>query len=739
MTVERLRLSGLVSLLFICVFVINYGGQLHNWTHQLPGSGEDGAKNYYTIAYHVEHGTSFAHFAGMNAPYGEHVLYTDNQPLVSNSLRLLNKILPISEMLPWLLPWLIVLSYMLGAYFLAISLKSLGVSFWLSAAGAVGIMFLSPQWLRLSGHYSLAYGVVIPMCIWLLTQYAKSDRKKWLIYLTAAIVLSGFIHPYFLVMSALGSGLIVMAIELNSSTLTSFKPYLTSGVILLFPVILFQLIMMVTDNVNDRPDTPYGYLNYKATLSSVFLPLDLAYGGFLHSLFPNTFKPSAEGPFYLGLATVAGLIGTTALTLKSIWSKRSMQNLPLGPSFKWMLFASPILVLSVGLPFVLEPFESWLEHMGPLRQFRGIGRFSFVFYYTAGILTIVWIQRLFKASGITRFGAMALIAILYFEGYQFSRFVSDRTSSGTKEFANLSFAQDEYAKYDAIATIPYFHIGSENFRTPHADFIKGQAFKLSLESGLPLTSVQMSRSSLQQTVKQLQLTHELIQSPAILNDSYPEHLLLMVEDGDLSVEEEHLVHRASLRSSHDGYKLYELNSTAFADVLNSNVALLREQASASRLLSNDTSVVKHLSFDNTETGQSFHGAGALRAFRNEWTSIVSKQDAPYLTEVSEVSFWFYIGGQNRGNTQVWFEEKNNSESVRFELSEVCDHFDAIVDDWALVTLNLTKTSEENYFEINLHRDGPEVEIWIDELLIRPSSLSVTKTGNRDVNNRFFEP
>ena len=70
------------------------------YSHQILGADTikygvwgDGYKNYYTLAYYLnyDHG---AHFSGMNYPFGENVLFTDNQPAVAWCLKVVVKIFP---------------------------------------------------------------------------------------------------------------------------------------------------------------------------------------------------------------------------------------------------------------------------------------------------------------------------------------------------------------------------------------------------------------------------------------------------------------------------------------------------------------------------------------------------------------------------------------------------------------------------------------------------------------------
>ena len=52
----------------------------------------DGLKNYFTGAYFVKHDGFGVWSEGMNYPYGEHVVYTDNQPIISMILKAVDMI-----------------------------------------------------------------------------------------------------------------------------------------------------------------------------------------------------------------------------------------------------------------------------------------------------------------------------------------------------------------------------------------------------------------------------------------------------------------------------------------------------------------------------------------------------------------------------------------------------------------------------------------------------------------------
>ena len=52
--------------------------------------GGDGLKNYYTLDYYVKHDSGW-HFSGMNYPYGENIIYTDNQPILALTLQWIDR------------------------------------------------------------------------------------------------------------------------------------------------------------------------------------------------------------------------------------------------------------------------------------------------------------------------------------------------------------------------------------------------------------------------------------------------------------------------------------------------------------------------------------------------------------------------------------------------------------------------------------------------------------------------
>ncbi|MES2622579.1 MAG: hypothetical protein V4615_17150, partial [Bacteroidota bacterium] len=76
-----------------CFLLVYYSHDILNANHLAYGVWGDGYKNFYTLAYYVKHDRGF-HFSGMNFPFGENILFTDNQPFISLVLSNIAKIFP---------------------------------------------------------------------------------------------------------------------------------------------------------------------------------------------------------------------------------------------------------------------------------------------------------------------------------------------------------------------------------------------------------------------------------------------------------------------------------------------------------------------------------------------------------------------------------------------------------------------------------------------------------------------
>ncbi len=729
---QRLQ-SYAYGITFTFSVLLYHGAQIVLWMTQLPASNEDGLKNYFTLAYHVAFDSNPFWFDGMNYPHGEHLVFTDGQPLVGIALWFLDIFLPIAGWLPWLLPLLLIASFYWGGLLLFRILKGEGGSLWLSASLAAGIMLLSPQWFRLGGHYSLAHGIVIPLVIYSLWKWTKGE---WTYRpLMVAIFLSGFVHPYFAAMTAGLTFCFLIVEQLITGAALNRKAWVSSLAIPLSPLLLFQAILWVTDPVGDRPENPYGYLIYRATWRSVLAPANEAYASSMWWL-ESIGDHAVEGSFYIGLLGWVG--GLAALITGLIYSKS--KNL----SFSNMLFlgAIPILLLSLGWPFVWPYFEHLLQAAGPLKQFRGIGRFAWIFYYAANLSAALLLVRLWNRTIAWKALALTGLSLLFFEAWMNKEPLKLSTSGGSSVFSQTTHDSIDAAAFDAILPLPYFHIGSEQCRTQHPSGIVESAFDLSLETGLPLLAVQMSRTSLSQTLDNLAMTRHLMELPSMAASIADDTWLILYDTAHvLPTFQMQLIGRATAIGTFGSKQLLSLEAHVVEDILQSNVTsahYLRNQAEA---IHSDKVALEDVgyAYNGFEDGAFETDQSGMQFRRTDWTPLLKKDLTLGSKAVHELTFWIKATQPGAMNTQLWFWERNGEADVQFGVTEVGDHAIGFLNGWALCKVDLHPSAEGNTFELLLHRDGENLDLWIDEILLRPLDVHLYREGNRlNINNRYYE-
>lgn len=673
------------------------------------------------------------------------MVYTDNQPLVSNTLKILDAVFPVSANLHLLLPMLIFLSLLAGAWCIFLLASKTGSPLWFSIPASVGIMLLSPSLMRIGGHYSLAYGVIIPLHFLLLFRaFERNGFMDW-VWVVLWPFCAAFIHPYFVVMLCLSTACIMLADRLRARPWPGWKWLARMMVAAFLPVLLFQVIMAFTDPVTDRPATPYGFLVYRATWASVFLPLDFSY---FKSL-AHFGEQSVEGGYYVGFFALAG----------SLWSlfgsKRQNAFMPeTATTARYpgtvLLASMPVLLFAVGFPFYIWKFHHLLDYTGPLQQFRGVGRFAFVFFFALNLFAAVSVgRRLHRPyrSGWQTFAALTLLCALAFETWSFSTQVRAVSGSGSALFYDNPWAgklkKEDMGRFAAILPLPYFHVGSENFRTPDRPGIREQSFALSQSTALPLFSVQMSRTSLSQTLHNLEMVGEPTHTPYYIRQGLVEkHILLLVDtEAALPAHQRQLISAATPLSSAGTFELYDLDPESLAAIAEQMAENARYRQPAATLPDSSVVITKNVyfrSFDEIASDHSFHGGGSLSVDRLDWTDLLP--DSLYLSDSVdyELSFWFYAGDQHAVNTQLWLWEYDGQAEVHFGVTEVGDHVTVVEGEWILASLVLKPQKAGNRFRVTLHRDGKRQKIWVDEVLLRPVNADFCRPDQLNLNNRYYD-
>ena len=374
------------SILALLVILFFFGNILRNPNQTYFAPGGDGFKSYYGAIYHLECDSTYFKFEGMNYPYGESVFFTDNQPLLANTVKWIsNNMVDIRENIVGIINLSMIFSVLIAAIFLFLLFNELAVCWWFASLASVGICMLSPQIGRMAGHFSLSHLFWIPAMLYLIIRFSK--KPGW--GLSAIIALVGFLAASMQLYFIGFYGLLLTFYWLfaknwfRESWIARRNSLLHWFLQIGVPFILLEILMISTDPMTDRTSHPYGFLTYLAHPVSVLLP-----GGTPYSFVPKYIRVfnhiDWEAYAFIGIAAPSGSLTGTVLFLKKLFTGKDFWNVSSNsvlPAFFWASFVA--LLLSFGKYFPLYR----LFYMLPMvSSIRNPNKFLQVFQIAAGIL-----------------------------------------------------------------------------------------------------------------------------------------------------------------------------------------------------------------------------------------------------------------------------------------------------------------------------------------------------------------
>jgi len=512
----RLNLISKAGFTYALLFLLSFGIYFFYYHHLILNLNTvlfktegDSLKNYYTYLYHIKNDLEPLNFTGLNFPFGEHIVYTDCQPLLSVIL----KALPLTHgHLIGILHGLILMSFIITPLILFKIFLKLDVNKSIAFFSSLAIAVLSPQIQRLGGHFALAYGCIIPIGILLLLSYFEKSSFKNITPLVVYNFLLFFVHPYF------GLGLSLFCfISILTRTLLQFNRKIFKNLLSMFltgvvPILMFKLFMLVTDTHKNRPDEPYGVdiMGAAASPESVFTP---SFGPFMHFLksIVKSKQVEWEALSYIGIFPLFVMIISVIIFpffLKRFRVRRELAALFItGLFFLFFSFGSHILLLDF---FKLK--------IASLNQFRAFGRFAWYFYFLLPIFLITIFSNVVKSYSfksekivLTGFGM-----VFFFFNMLEAHYLLKNMMEGNFNDRNIFNLQQitasertlidriKASKFQAIIPLPVFHIGSEIYQRNGDESVRPAMF-YSYHTRLPILSVMLSRTSLNETETALEI------------------------------------------------------------------------------------------------------------------------------------------------------------------------------------------------------------------------------------------
>jgi hypothetical protein len=498
----------LAGLLLVAGSFIIYSAYFHhiflNINSLLSSNTLDTLKNYYTFIYHTVNDNDLLEFGGMNYPYGEHVVYTDCQPL----LTFLLKMLPFTHnYLIGVLHALIFGSFIITPFIIYRIFLHLEINRLVAAFCALAITLLSPQFLKINaGHHGLTYAFMIPFAILLCLRYTAHpsfQRALAIMMYSSALFL---IHPYMGFSVSAFCLVTLLPSTLKSNTVSLAGKSANLFLIGIAPALLFRLFMAFTDHHKGRTPEPFGLNEMVENLNSLLAPVFGPFRGLMEEFFlprPQHF----EGHSYLGFFTI--LVSVLFL----LFLPFSFKKLTLKKELSAMLIAALCLLL-VSFGWHRKLMETFHISSVSLNQFRAVSRFAWFFYYALPIFLIPVIYHSCKnRSGTKNFAITAISASVLFllfnlleadalfkmdrEVFWKSRNIFNPQLLTGEEIRNIN--RINAAAPQAIIPLPLYHGGSEMYERPALNSPMQSSMLYSFHCKLPILSAMMSRTSIDET------------------------------------------------------------------------------------------------------------------------------------------------------------------------------------------------------------------------------------------------
>ncbi|MFN0013336.1 MAG: hypothetical protein ACKVU2_02205 [Saprospiraceae bacterium] len=761
----------IVLIACFCLLWLKHGDWLQAPNDYLLGGSPDCFKNYMTSIWHVRHDTSFVHYSGMNYPFGEHVLFTDNQPFFSSAMQWWSRnVSDLTGRTVGVINIFQIISILLGCGVLFLLLRKLHLPVWYAGLVTLGMVFLNPQYGRFDAHFALSHTWVFPLLLLLLCYYEERHSRRYLSLLIGTLVwVAAQFHFYYFGLCALFLGLYTMYQWVREPSLANFRRRFSHLIVMVVvPFALLNLWLHWTDYSTDRPSNPYGIMAYYGQWEGVLLP----YGDFplfkwIEENIIHIRRVNGETMAYAGalaLLFTLWLLKSRFRMFDKTWdeaayhrtNKRFLQGI--------LAAAFILLVFACGFPYAIKGCEWMVNYMGPLRQFRSMGRFTWAYFYVANILAfyIFWNWSLrHKGFGeglparLLR-GGVALLPVLLigWEAYTYQRLRPVGRLANLEKREVAAPAPDhwlnkvDFSKYQALLPLPYYHFGSENLWM-HYNFdhhIRLQT--TALHTGVPDMGVNMSRTSCSQTISSAQFVLEPCQMPTMLNELLDNRPLALFVHApawdDVRKRYAHLIDGAKLVYENPEVKILSLPIDSVRAAVPARSAAVEAERLSKPLQRHGVwqvpgpTFLHYVSFDSLAVPKHvFQGKSAFTGNMKDTTWL---WQAPLSKGNYALSFWVYVKQDMSMNHELKLYENDqaNGAEMQYRHEGMHFHLKAMVNDWALYEMPFEVRSDNAALRMFLFKEHGDQPFVLDEVLIRPQWTDVyRRLDDWTVRNNYW--
>ena len=739
--------------------------------HTVIALGGDSGMTYHAYLYHIlfERGVWTN---CMNYPYGDNITYKGGLPLLSIPLSYLKNVVPISsEAAIGVMHTAISLSYVLAIVYTYKILRLFDARPLLAVLFSCLIILLSPQVFRLLGHFGLTYMCVIPMLFYWSIKYYHSGHWRYPVYICVFGILMSFSHLYF-------GGIIFVWVAFYIPGYFLFvKQDLKAkskhaGMLMLSMVVLFAVLktfFLLTDPVKDRPAFQSGASHHITYRTQIITSPHSPFWDAISARWKDVeiSKDDNEGYTYLGAAAIIVSSISLIMGLALYWKKRD-QLVVSEKGFQpiWLFIAFGALFLAMDVPFRMG--VEWLfDYTYVFKQFRALGRFSWIFYYVITIYVVVVINNWYaKAMANRRYYIAYPVVILPLlvwgtEVKAYADFIRNKNSDGPGYY-NFFFSKFEQPwelflkehsrsknEFQAILALTFSNEGSEKLSVcnDESSWVMTIAGRAALQLHLPIIDAFIARESWSQAERQVRIVGGPFADKPILKQVGAKPFLLLHYDTDsLDMDSKYLLQASDYIGHYSQFYVYACyperiaaNDKKYADSVTALLPYLHE---------GDTCVggsgggfyINH--FDAAGSKDKFFGTGGVGLIKGEDSEFAVVPVSPRSdSQLFELSCWFLLSRNDpyfptiRMDMQDSMGKFITSREILTKLSLDNDGL------WFRASLYFSLPKGCRSIKCILHNHPDPSYIAMDEFLFRPADalvISKDARGRFMVNNHLFK-
>lgn len=761
----------LIAVLFaFCIALVTLTSVVTNPSVVLLELGGDGIKNYYTYLYHSLYGNGFW-FDGMNYPVGEHIVYADGQSFLSVPLGFLRRFITVDiALITGIMNWAMTAGFILAIVYNYKLLVYFKVPRVMAMAFAALIVLISPQLLRIFGHYGLSYLCIIPMIFYWSVKYHGTNHLRYPLYIFLTGSIMAFAHPYFAGMVLVwvafyACGYLLLVRQPFKTKLRHLLPMIISVVCVL---VVVKSVMTLTDPITDRPAYPYGTLSACTTGLDIFTSSYSTFWNRLKREHIVTPAEAGEGLVYIGLVPLLVIFISVIIVLV----KKSKRNTGTTSVFElsgfspiWLFIAFASLLLGMGVPFVWH-VEWLLDYLSVLRQFRSLGRFSLMFYYIITIFSIVllfhWYVLLLEKNkkAVAYMLVFSCIVVWAYESKGFVKHSREKVSWGIYNFRAFhawdepkdwkDFLNEHNYKandFQACMLLPYLHVGTEKIWI-HGEnsWLFSMAAKACIQLKIPIVNVLMSRSSWSQAFSQVKTVAGPFADKPWLKSFRQDMplLLLFAQDKHPDPDTKYLMDASQYLGNYSQCNVYAFYPARI--IKNDRKYGDSAMAVSAQMTSTDTCIgcsgdyyINH--FETGNAPENLFGKGAEKAIDTKEKIILNIPFKPAGDTVQyEFSVWTLVNGTDYSSPDFLLEFYDSSGIglgyQKLTAKESVDNKGM----WLRASVYFKVPSNCRKITCKLYNDPMPAYFALDEMQIRPAhAITVSKIGEGNVlvNNHLY--